>query len=374
MVAFGRPQELRAALTRVAAWVGAGVAGLFLLLASSQFVRSSGYGFDLTCYWGGAQRLASGSGLYLPQNLDGPFQHGAPAVYVYAPPLAVLLAPATALPFDVVALGWLALHLAALVLACALMPVRVPIRLAVFAAAAFSSPLLVDLNLGNVSTFVLLVAVVGWRWLDRPHAAVTLAAGMAIRPQLAVLLIWWLLRRKLRLAAYTFATGAVIVLATLPFVGVQSYLDFIRVVRNDQVAGVVHNGSLESAAMLLGLSGPVPTLAFFAGALVAIVAIVASLRRDAEVSYAVTACASLLLTPLLWGHYLLVLLIPAALLAQRGRTWALALPLLGWLPDGAISIAALAGVLVPLLVPTRPAVPEPARSGNLAPARAQVVR
>jgi hypothetical protein len=373
-VALGSPQRFRERLPLLAAWVAAGVAGLFLLLASSQFVHSSGYGFDFNCYWGGAQRLAAGSGLYLPQNLDGPFQHGAPGVYVYAPPLAVLLAPATALPFDTAALGWLVLHVVALGLACALMPVGRPIRLAAFAVAAFSSPLLVDLNLGNVSTFVLLVTVIGWRWLDRPVAAVALALGIAIRPQLGVVLIWWLVRRRVRLVGWTLLAGAALVIATLPFVGPHSYVDFLRVVRNDQVAGVLHNGSLESAAILLGLSGPVPTLAFLAGVVVSMAAIAASLRRDPELSYAVTVCASLLLTPLLWGHYLLVLLIPAALLAQRGRTWALALPLLGWLPDGAISIAALAGLLLPLVVPTRPVVSESPDPRVPAPARSPAVR
>jgi hypothetical protein len=359
MVASDSPRPLRERLPLLAAWVAAGVAALFLLLASTQFVKSSGYAFDFNCYWGGAQRLAAGTGIYLPQNLEGPFQHGAPAVYVYAPPLAVLMAPATALPFDVAAFGWLVLHLVALVAACALMPVGRPIRLAAFAVAAFSSPLLVDLNLGNVSTFVLLVSVIGWRWLDRPAAAVALAAGMALRPQLGVVLVWWLVRRRFRLVAWAVLAGAALVIATLPFVGVQGYADFLRVVRNDQVAGVIHNGSLESAAIFLGFSGPVPTLAFVLGAAVAVGAILVSLRRDTEISYAVTLCASLLLTPLLWGHYLLVLLIPAALLAQRGRVWALALPLLGWLPDGAISIAAFAGLLLPLVIPTRPPVSAP---------------
>jgi hypothetical protein len=349
-------RRLRPAL--IAAWVAAGLGALFLALATSQFVRSSGYGFDFNCYWGGAQRLIAGAGLYLPQNLDGPFQHGAPGVYVYAPPLAVFLAPFTFLSFDTAAFVWLLLHVAALVTACALMPVSRPIRLGAFAMAAFSSPLLVDLNLGNVSTFVLLVAVVGWRWLDRAPAAVGIAVGMAIRPQLGVILLWWLARRRLRPVAWTIAAGLVLVAVTLPFVGLSGYVDFLRVVRNDHVAGVAHNGSLESAALLLGLPGPLPTLAFVAGAAIAVAAIVFSLRRDAELSYAVSLCASLLLTPLLWGHYLLVLLVPAALLAQRGRPWALTLPLLGWLPDGAISIAAFAGMLLPLVVPSRPSIAE----------------
>jgi alpha-1,2-mannosyltransferase len=254
------------------------------------------------------------------------------------------------------------------------MPVGRSIRLASFAVAAFSSPFLVDLNLGNVSTFVLLLTVVGWRWLDRPPASLALAAGVAIRPQLGVVLLWWLARRKARAFAWTIVAGAVLFVLTLPFVGLSSYVDFLRVIRNDQVAGVAHNGSLESAAILLGLSGPVPTLAFLAGAALAVVAILVSLRRDAELSYAVTVCAGLLLTPLLWGHYLLVLLIPAALLANRGRAWALVLPLLGWLPDGAISIAAFAGMLLPLVVPTRPATSDVEASHSAVPAGAPALR
>jgi len=37
----------------------------------------------------------------------------------------------------------------------------------------------------------------------------------------------------------------------------------------------------------------------------------------------VTATASLLLSPLLWDHYLVMLVLPAAFLASRGQPWAL---------------------------------------------------
>ena len=56
-----------------------------------------------------------------------------------------------------------------------------------------------------------------------------------------------------------------------------------------------------------------------------------SLRYDRETSFMVTIGATLLLAPLLWDHYLATLLLPAAFLAQRGRWWGLALPLLAWL-------------------------------------------
>ena len=340
-----RPAPVPRAL--LLATVAAGVAALFLGLAVSRFVGSSGYGFDFNCYFTGAQRLVAGQNIYLPFNLDGPFQHGGPTQYVYAPPLAVLLGPVSTIPFGPAAFAWLVLHLAALVAACALMPVARPIRLASFAVAAFSSPFLVDLNLGNVSVFVLLAAVVGWRWLDRPVAAIALAASMAVRPQMGVVLVWWLVRRQWRAAAWAVATGIFLIVLTLPFVGIGGYVDFLRVVRNMQVAGVPHNGSLESAALSLGLPPPLATVAFLLGVVAAVAAVAASLRRDPELSYVVTVSASLLVTPLLWGHYLVLLLVPAAFLAHRGRPWALALPLLGWLPDGAIALAAFAGLLLP---------------------------
>ena len=63
----------------------------------------------------------------------------------------------------------------------------------------------------------------------------------------------------------------------------------------------------------------------------------------------VTLGATLLLSPLLWEHYLVSLLLPAAFLAQRGRPWALALPLLAWLPVAFLPLLAIAATLLPFL-------------------------
>ncbi|MEP7361094.1 MAG: hypothetical protein ABI744_05885, partial [Chloroflexota bacterium] len=43
--------------------------------------------------------------------------------------------------------------------------------------------------------------------------------------------------------------------------------------------------------------------------------------------------------------------VPAAFLAARGRPWGLALPLLAWLPQPALPLVALAGLLLPFLAP-----------------------
>ena len=71
--------------------------------------------------------------------------------------------------------------------------------------------------------------------------------------------------------------------------------------------------------------------------------------------------ATLLISPLLWSYYLVLLLLPSAFLASRGRVWALGLPLLGWLPEPLLPFVAIAGALLPFLAkPVHGATGEPA--------------
>jgi hypothetical protein len=92
----------------------------------------------------------------------------------------------------------------------------------------------------------------------------------------------------------------------------------------------------------------VARLALFGGYAAAIAAILLGLRRDREVGFMMTLGASLLLAPLMWDHYLAALVLPAALLAQRGRPIGLLLPLLTWLPAEALPVVALAATYLPL--------------------------
>ncbi|MGZ6271978.1 MAG: hypothetical protein ACXWPJ_07910, partial [Candidatus Limnocylindrales bacterium] len=102
------------------------------------------------------------------------------------------------------------------------------------------------------------------------------------------------------------------------------------------------------------LSPALAQLALFVGYGLGILAIALGLRRDRATGFVMTVMASLLLAPLLWVHYLVALILPAALLAARGYRWAILLPLLGWLPEPLLALAALAGTFLPLL-PARPA-------------------
>jgi hypothetical protein len=358
--------------SRWAAPLGAGLAfaGLLVLglTISLWFGHSPGWAYDFYAYYDAALRLIATGSPYQAETLSAPFRPGPFGLYLYSPPLALLFVPLTYVGENAATVIWLVLRLAVLVLTCALMPVPRPIRLAMFGIAALSAPVLFDLDLGNVSLIVTFLGVLAWRWLDKPAGSIALAISLTVRPTMGLICGWWLLRGVWRPVLWTVMTFAVLVAVTLPFVGVERWFEYVTVLRNvSNVTGVRSNVDLGSAVLLFGGPAALAPMALFAGYALAIGAMLVSLRRDRELSYVVTVMATLLLAPLLWDHYLTNLLIPAAFLASRGRTWGLFLPLLCWLPtllvglngdfrgaaEGLLPFIALAGMLLPFAAPDR---------------------
>jgi hypothetical protein len=328
----------------------AALGGVILVGAWAVLRSSPGHGYDLDAYLGAAHRLAAGGSTYQPETTGGPFTPGPRGLYLYPPPLAVLLTPFTGLADEVVSAGWFWLRVALLAAGCALMPVRPWIRGALLVVAALSYPVLLDLNLGNVSTIVFALSALVWRRLDRPVAGVALGLALALRPPFAIIGAWFALRGRWRPLAWTAVAGLALIAISLPVVGVGGYLDYLAVVRNlTGVDAVPRNVGFGAVALAAGLAPPLPSLASLAGAAAAVAIMAAAMRRDREVGFVATVGASLLLAPLLWAHYLVALILPAALLAQRGRPWAILLPLLGWAPEPLLPFVAALGAALPLL-------------------------
>jgi hypothetical protein len=314
--------------------------------------HTAAWAYDFNAYYDAALRLLHTGSAYQAETLSGPFRPGPGGLYLYSPLPALLLVPLTALTPDAAMFAWVALRVALLALACAVMPVPRHIRLVLLGVAGLSAPVLHDLDLGNVSLLVTLLSAVVWRWVDRPIGAVALAVSMTVRPTMALVAGWWLVRRRWLVLGWAIAAGVLLVLASLPFVGVTGWVDYLTVMRNlADVTGVPHNVDLGSVVLQLGGPQWAALAALFGGYVAAGAAAVLSLRRDRELSFVVVLMATLLLSPLLWDHYLTQLLVPAAFLAARGRTAGLALPLLGWLPAPLLPVVALLGMLVPFLAP-----------------------
>jgi alpha-1,2-mannosyltransferase len=346
--------RLGAVLSATLACVGA----LVLAAAAAAFRGSAGEGYDLAAYLDAARRVAGGASPYNPDVLAGPFRPGPFGLYLYPPPLAVAMLPLTVVPPGVAVSVWLALRIALLAAACAVLPVGRSIRAALFGVSCISLPVLLDINLGNVSVVVLALTAFAWRTFNAPASGVAVAVAALLRAPTALLALPWIVHRAWKPVLAVAAAGLVAIALTLPFVGIQGWLDYVTVVRNlGGYQGVPRNVDAGSAALALGLPDPIPAIAFLAFAAAAAASLVIALRRDAELAFVVAVSTSLLVAPLLWAHYLVLLVIPAAFLAQRGRPWAVALPLLGWLPEVALPLAALSGAVLPLLTIRRTEAP-----------------
>jgi hypothetical protein len=318
--------------------------------------HTAGWGYDFRAYYDAALRLIATGTPYQSVTLDGPFRPGPAGLYLYTPIPALVVVPLTWLGPDAATLTWLLVRLGLLVASCALMPVPRWVKLASLGIAVISAEFLYDLNLGNVSLIVTFLAVVAWRWLDKPVSGISIAASLTIRPAMGAIWLWWIVRRQWRAVAWLVVGFAGIVLISLPFVGLPPWVQFATVLRNvHDVMGVERNLDLGSTALSLGLTPALANLCLIAGYVLAIGAIVLGLRRDREIGFAVTLMATLVLSPLLWDHYLTNLLVPAALLAARGRRWGVLLPMLGWLPQVMLPAVAVAGMLLPFLAHDRAA-------------------
>ena len=352
------------------------VGALVLAAALVVFQGSRGAAYDFSAYFDAAQRLASGRPLYQAVTQQGPFAPGPAGLYLYPPPLAVLLLAVVPLGTTLAALTWQALHLVALIGACAILPVARRVRLATFGVGALSLPVLLDLNLGNVSLLVLAAGAAAWRaaaargvggdaggprtWAVL--AGLLAALAIAVRPEVGILLLWWAARRAWTALGAALVGGLALAVGSALVAGIGAWGAYLRLLLDLRGAGTASSDvGFAALAARLGLAGPLTSGLFIVGAVLALVAVLIVGRRDAEAGVVAVMLATLLVVPLLWPHYLVLLLLPAALLAARGRPWGLALPLLAWLPGPALPLLAVAACWIPLLGRRAPTPrPEPA--------------
>lgn len=329
----------------------AGVA--VLVIASISFQGSRGYGYDFAAYEAAARRITDGSPLYLPDTAQRYAAGAYEGLYLYLPPLAVALVPLTALSADGATLIWFVGRIFALAMGCLILPVALRIRLALFGVACVSYPVLFDLNLGNVSILTFALTAIAWRASGAWPAAIAHAALVAIRQPFGIFLVVWAARKDVRRIAMTIVAGLVLFAVTLPVVGLATYLEFATILRGlPDITTGAHNLSLKTTFRAIGAPEGIASFAVPIGAAVALGAsIFAGRRRDDAVAIVVTATATMLVSPFLHPHYLVLLLLPAALMADRGRTWALLLPLAGWLPDPMLPLVPLAAIAAVLTLP-----------------------
>jgi hypothetical protein len=309
-------------------------------------------GYDYLMYDGAAHRLMSGGPLY-DLSFSAPGPNG---LFDYPPTFILAILPfAATLSPHAASLAWIALLNLAFV-AGRRDPSR-PTRDAVGRPPARRAVLAVPLR-GEAGPArpAPLPALRDRVALGGSAAAAGLSAALGTAAKLQPLLLfgWALATRRFR--AVAFGLGVLVAGALLASVGGRprgvARLDRAHLAGREQRPDRPQVLSIGAIAYRAGVGLPIATLVQWGSAAAAgAVALVAWVRYPTSVAIVVTAVASVLVSPIVWAHYAVILLLPVALLLERRQWWAAALPVVTWLPVDAIYPVVFAiGLLAPLAV------------------------
>jgi len=250
--------------------------------------------------------------------------------FIYPPLDAYALVPVAVLPRALSYVSFLLLSLGGATLALRLLGVTDwrCYGVALLAPSAFFA-----FSEGALGPLLLLGAAAAWRFRDR-KSVVALLVGITALAKLFMwpLIVWLAVTRRWGAAVGAVATGiasALISWAGIGFAGLSQYPRLLRVLDTVQIP---KSYSIGGIAWDMGLPDADGTVALAVAAFTGCVAM-AYVAKGADgdvLAFMLAVIISLIATPLLWLHYLILLLIPLGL-ARPGLSWAWAVPILLWI-------------------------------------------
>jgi alpha-1,2-mannosyltransferase len=195
-----------------------------------------------------------------------------------------------------------------------------------------SSPLLATLALGQIYPVLALGLVAAWVADRRGRssiAGVALGLVVALKPSLAPVLLWPLVRRRWGTFGMSLVSGASATLIAAVVVGPGATLDWLKLLSGRSPSAYWDNASLPGAAARLFTENeyaqhiaslPWTILVAYALGIAAIAITAARVGRGSEVGLWALVAASLLASPIAWHNYLVLLGPGILVLLARGRT------------------------------------------------------
>jgi hypothetical protein len=278
---------------------------------------------DWVSYSRAAQRFLDGQSIYAPEQLTGPYEMAriAGLGYVYPPPSILLFVPFLALGPTLWAVAnaiLFASGLAAMARVAFGRYAGLAFGIALLAA-GLTTPYLDAMVMGNIN--LALAGLFAWTWaLGRGSKSLgwLAAAGGLVKLHPFALAGWARPRDARRTIGTAIFVAVVVVLVTLPLVGISSWIDYERAATNARP--LCGYGLDAVACRLIPVIGGLatPALLVVAGLLV-----LAAIRVEIDVlSFSLIVVAVLIAHPEIFGHTLLlveVLLFALACAAARWR-------------------------------------------------------
>jgi hypothetical protein len=321
---------LRVAATAFLLVVAVGISGLAIAAGFGAHSYS-----DFHIFWDAGRAVLHGHDPYpaaSPGALHGQNQ------FVYPAPAALVMVPFALLPLPVAATAFLLLSILALAASLHLLGVR---DLRCHAAAFISLAALQGLVMGTVTPVLMLALAAAWRF--RGSVRWVAAAGscaIGLKLFLAPAVIWLVATRRWRAAMTASAVAGAVLLAAWAVVGISTLRTYPALL--SALTKVEGHFGFSTYALLtrLGVDGRLANAAVMALVVLLAVAAVAVAGRDRGDgrAFAIAVVACLVASPIVWLHYLALLLVPIAVL-RPAFSWAWALPVSTWVFANANSAA-----------------------------------
>jgi alpha-1,2-mannosyltransferase len=312
-------------------------------VAFGLLTASNSLGCDFLAYYNAANHWLAGQPIYdLTVGSTGTC-----GTYQYPPPFVLLALPFSLSGFAVGTWLWIAFLLACWAVGTAILPVRPATRWLVLLLGAVGWPLVFGVRIGQVAPVLYLVFAVAWRSLERPMwLGASVAVGAILKLQPGLLAVWLITRREWK-ALLVAAATATIIAVVAAVLGLWDWIGMLTLLRSltnavDIPVNMAIGATLHTLGLNLGLAQMIQSLntVFILG-----VVIVAGLRLPRTPGFLVAIVATQLISPIVWAHYALLLLLPVAWLLDRRQWWAAAIPLvhvwvlLGIVPNWTYALA-----------------------------------
>ena len=286
---------------------------LLVLLVVARYLTGTKLGFDYKPLWDASRHVLHGASPYpRPEALIDEHQ------FVYPPLAAFLFAPLAALPFAVAAPLLAVVELAATGLTLRVLGVR---DWRCYGVVLLWYPVLQNFLIGSITSLLALGLAVVWRYRDSRRAApVTLAAVIAAKIFLWPVLVWLGASRRWLIGVRTVGlalAGLFLSWALIGFAGLGSYLSLL-----DELSRLEQWKSYSAVAlgMALGLTGGESRVLALTGCALVLLAIVRVQRRGGEgadrQAFVLAIAAAFLFSPIVWTHYLALLVVPIAITSR----------------------------------------------------------
>jgi alpha-1,2-mannosyltransferase len=236
--------------------------------------------------------------------------------FFYPPQIAYAFTPLTLLPADIAAVVALLACAGLLVATLAVLGVR---DVRCYAAAFLWGPTWQELDMANISAAIAFALALAWRYRGR-ELIPGVALGVAVAAKLFVwpVLGWTLAARRYSTTVLAIAVSAGVTIAAWALLGFAGLAGYPALVRKVDSLYAGNSWSLVGTAMSLGLGSTIGhVLSLVVGLLLLVGCLALGRRGDEQGSFTLAIGASLALTPIVWLHYLVLLLVPMAIARPR---------------------------------------------------------